>query len=142
MGNLAFIIAVVILSLILLVYVLKYYAHPLTYYADMDFSQVEAKKIQIPVGDIEIHACLYLPNYAKNSSGKLKSKLPLVLLNPGWGMAIDKTILKQWAVFIALNGPYACLTYDFRGLGKTPGKKIMTPQVADDIPTIIDFGLE
>jgi pimeloyl-ACP methyl ester carboxylesterase len=41
---------------------------------------------------------------------------------------------------MALAGPYAVLAYDFRGLGKSPGPKLMTPRILEDIPKVVDYG--
>lgn len=134
-------VAVIVLILLTIILLVKIFTCPLTYFAKMDLSQVAAKELWIPVGDIELHACLYLPKYALDENNQpIKNKLPLIFFNPGWGMEIDSSFLKQWAVYLALAGPYAVLAYDYRGLGKSPGKLLMTPKILDDIPKVIDFG--
>jgi len=130
-----------IVSLLFLIYLIKYLTRGITYFSAMDFSQVISREIKIPVGDIEIHACLYLPKYALDNDIQPNHRLPLIIFNPGWGQEIDLTMLKQYVVPIVLGGPYAVLTYDFRGQGKTPGDRLLTPKILEDIPKIIDFGL-
>ena len=120
----------------------KIIGYPFKYFAQMDLSQIHAKELKIPVGDIDLHACLYLPKYALNDKNEPVERLPLIFLNPGWGLEIDNPFLKQWAVPLALAGPYAVLAYDYRGVGKSPGPKLMTPAILKDIPKVIDYGAE
>jgi predicted acyl esterase len=131
-----------ILVVVVIVLIMKLILSPLGYFGSMDYSQISTKEIKIPVGDIVIHACLFLPKYALDENNVPTKKLPLIFFNPGWGMEIDSAMFKQWAAPLALAGPYAVLGYDFRGLGKTPGKLLMKPIILDDIPKIIDFGLK
>lgn len=141
MENIFLWISFIILSLLAITLLVIILIYPLIYFAKMDLSQIYAKELQIPVGDIELHACLYLPKYSLNGNNQpINTKLPLIFLNPGWGQKIDMTILKQWAAYLTLAGPYAVLTYDYRGLGKSPGKKLMTRKILEDIPKVIDFG--
>jgi predicted alpha/beta-fold hydrolase len=141
MENLFLWIIVILLFLLVIFLAIKIIIFPFTYFAKMDLSQIKAKELLIPVGDIELHACLYLPKYALNENNHPQNgKLPLIFLNPGWGQEIDTPMLKQWTIYLALTGPYAVLTFDYRGLGKSPGKKLMTPLILEDIPKVIDFG--
>jgi dipeptidyl aminopeptidase/acylaminoacyl peptidase len=140
MINLYFWIALFILLCLVIILFVRILTYPLSYFADMDLPQIHAKELQIPVGDIDLHACLYLPTYALNKKNEAIERLPLIFLNPGWGLEIDNPLLKQWAISLALAGPYAVLAYDFRGVGKSAGPKLMTPVILDDIPKVIDFG--
>jgi pimeloyl-ACP methyl ester carboxylesterase len=133
-------IAVAVLACLVVLLGVRILTYPLRYFAEMDVSQVHAEELQIPVGDIDLHACLYLPRYALNAEGEPAKRLPLIFLNPGWGLAIDNPLLKQWAIPLALAGPYAVLAYDYRGVGKSPGPKLMTPLILEDIPKAIDYG--
>ena len=133
-------IAVALLACLVVLLGLRILTYPLRYFAKMDLSQVHAEELQIPVGDIDLHACLYLPRYVLDAQDEPIQRLPLVFLNPGWGLAIDNPLLKQWAVPLALAGPYAVLAYDYRGVGKSPGPKLMTPLILEDIPKVIDYG--
>jgi pimeloyl-ACP methyl ester carboxylesterase len=129
-----------VLLCLVVVLVVRTLTAPLRYFSTMDLSQVRAQELEIPVGDIHLHACLYLPRYALTEKGEPLERLPLVFLNPGWGLEIDNTLLKQWAVPLALAGPYAVLAYEYRGLGKSPGPKLMTPRILEDVPKVIDYG--
>jgi hypothetical protein len=140
MPNLSFWLPIIFLSLLVIVLIVRLLTYPLSYFAQMDRTQILAKELRIPVGDIDLNACLYLPVYALNEKKETIKPLPLIFLNPGWGLAIDNPMLKQWAIPLALAGPYAVLAYDYRGVGKSAGPKLMTPKILDDIPKVIDFG--
>jgi pimeloyl-ACP methyl ester carboxylesterase len=140
MGGLYLWIACGLLLCLVVLLIARILTYPFTYFAQMDLSQVHARELQIPVGDIDLHACLYLPRYALDERDEPLERLPLIFLNPGWGLEIDNPFLKQWAVPLALAGPYAVLAYDYRGVGKSPGPKLMTPRILEDIPKVIDYG--
>lgn len=142
MGTLFLWIALSLLLCLVVVLSAKLITYPMRYFAPLDLSQVQAKKLRIPVGDIDLHGCLYMPKYALNERNQPDKPLPLIFLNPGWGLAIDDPFLKQWAVPLALAGPYAVLAYDYRGGGKSPGPKLMKPAILADIPRVIDYGSE
>jgi predicted acyl esterase len=140
MSNLYFWITLFILLSLVIFLIEKILTYPLNYFAQMDLTQICAKELQIPVGDIDLHACLYLPSYALNEKNESIDRLPLIFLNPGWGLEIDNPLIKQWAISLSLAGPYAVLAYDYRGVGKSVGPKLMTPVILDDIPKVIDYG--
>ena len=131
-----------ILLIVVIVLIVKLLLYPLGYFGSMDYTQIVSREMKIPVGDIDIHARLFLPKYILDETNMPIKKIPLIFFNPGWGMEIDSAMFRQWAVPLALAGPYAVLGYDFRGLGKTPGKLLMKPIILEDIPKIIDFGLK
>jgi pimeloyl-ACP methyl ester carboxylesterase len=132
--------AVVLLTGVAAALGVRLLTYPLRYFVGMDRSQVVAKDLRIPVGDIELNACLYLPKYALDERNEPRELLPLVFLNPGWRLAIRNPLLQQWAIPLALGGPYAVLAYDYRGVGRSPGPKLMTPRILEDIPKVIDYG--
>jgi pimeloyl-ACP methyl ester carboxylesterase len=142
MSVLFFWITVAALLCVIVVLAVRVLTCSFTYFSKMDLSQVLARELWIPVGDINLHACLYLPKYALNEKNEPVERLPLIFLNPGWGLEIDNPLLKQWAVSLALAGPYAVLAYDYRGDGKSPGPKLMTPRILEDIPKVIDYGAQ
>lgn len=130
-----------LITFLFVIVLVKSILNELNYFASMDFSQITSRHIEIPVGDIMIYACLYLPKYALDNDNQPIQRLPLIIFNPGWGQEIDLAMTKAFIVPLVLGGPYAVLAYDFRGMGKTPGKREMSPRVLADIPKIIDFAL-
>jgi pimeloyl-ACP methyl ester carboxylesterase len=132
----------------LLVLVLK---NTMLYFEGMDKTVVSATKLKIPVGDIELNARLIYPKYALDENSVPKKKLPLIFFNHGWGAGIDMPLTAQYVISLAIGGPYAVLMYDCRGLGKSPAgydekglklkKRTFTDKIFDDIPKVIEFGL-
>lgn len=112
---------------------------PFWYFSGMDRSQVQTKDLRIPAGDIDLNACLYLPKYALDEHGEPREQLPLIILHSGWLVAIKHTVLRQWAIPLALGGPFAVLVYDYRGVGESPGPRLMRPEILEDVPTVIDY---
>ena len=129
-----------VLLLIILVLLVKYLKTALSYFSKMDMSSVVMKPLKIPSKEVQMNAKLILPKIALDSNGQLKSKLPLIFLNHGWNMNIDMPMLMQFAIPLAIGGPYAILVYECRGHGKTPGIKELKPELFDDIPNVISFG--
>lgn len=78
MINLYFWIALLILLCLVIILFVRILTYPLSYFADMDLTQIHAKELQIPVGDIDLHACLYLPTYALNKKNEAIERLPLI----------------------------------------------------------------
>ncbi len=128
------------LSIIILVLLVKYLITAFSYFSKMDMSSVIMKPLKIPSKEIELNAKLILPKIALDESKQLKLKIPLIFLNHGWNMNIDMKMLMQYAIPLAIGGPYAILVYECRGHGKTPGKKALGPAIFDDIPNVISFG--
>ena len=127
----------------ILFFAIKWMLLKVLYFSKMDLSQILTKRFKIPVGDIELNAKLVLPKYALDEKDMPKleyGKLPLIIMNHGWGMNIDLIMLMQLVAAIAIGGPYAVLAFDVRGFGKSPGKKVINPKTYADIPKVIDFG--
>ncbi len=127
----------------IMIFSIKWILLKVFYFSNMDLSQIQTKRYQIPVGDIELNAKLVLPKYALDEKDMPKSeygKLPLIIMNHGWGMNIDLIMLMEYLAAIAIGGPYAVLAFDVRGFGKSPGKKVINPKTYEDIPKVINFG--
>jgi pimeloyl-ACP methyl ester carboxylesterase len=133
-------LAILIFSIITIALLIKLLLFPMTYFGQMDYEQVYTRDVKIPVGEFELNGRLYLPKYVLNDQNLPKEKLPLIFLNHGWSMSLSMTFLTQNAVAIALGGPFACLVYECRGHGKSPGEKKLTQEIFDDIPRVFDFG--
>ncbi|MHA1312710.1 MAG: alpha/beta hydrolase [Candidatus Helarchaeota archaeon] len=129
---------ILIIALIYLFF--KYLRVKLTYFVRMDTSNVYIRDLKIPAGDIEINAKLFFPKFVLNEQDQPRTKLPLIFLNHGWSMNIRMKVFQQWAISLAIGGPFACLIYDCRGHGNTPGKKRLNAKMFNDIPKIFDFG--
>jgi len=141
--QLGFWIIFFIMLAFILFFAIKWFSLKIFYFSNMDLSQILTKRFKIPVGDIELNAKLVLPKYALDEKDMPKSeygKLPLIIMNHGWGMNIDMIMLMEYVAAIAIGGPYAVLAFDVRGFGKSPGKKVINPKTYDDIPKVIDFG--
>jgi dienelactone hydrolase len=93
--------------------------------------------LKIPVGDIELAGYLLFPKYVLDENNNPKLKIPLIIINHGWGSS--SKIMNPYACAISLGGPYACLLYDMRGFGKSPGKKGVNSKVFDDVIKVIDY---
>ena len=137
-------IVVICIIVVLIMLILK---NTLFYFESMDKSVVNATKLKIPVGDIELNARIIYPKYACDENGVPKKKLPLIFFNHGWGGGINLPFTSQYVYSLAVGGPYAVLMYDCRGHGKSPrgkkdGKKGKMEMIFDDAPKIIDFGLQ
>jgi len=133
-------IIIATLGVVILILLVKYLKTSLFYFSKMDISSVAMKPLKIPSGDIEMNAKLILPKYMLDENDTLKSKLPLIFLNHGWNQNIDMMMLLEYALPLAIGGPYAVLVYECRGHGKTPGKKILNSKIFDDLPNVFDFG--
>ncbi len=128
-------------ALILLLLVKYAKTSPPMFFSKMDWSQVLLKDVKIPGVDITLNGKLVLPKFALDENGKPLKKLPLIFLNHGWHMSMKMTYLMQWALPLALGGPYAVLVYECRGHGKSPGKLRFDEKIVGDLPKIFDFGL-
>jgi dipeptidyl aminopeptidase/acylaminoacyl peptidase len=140
MDDLTFWIVAGILGILVLVFLGKYVRTSMFYFAGMDFSQATLQKMKIPVGDIELQGYLYLPKFALGEDGNPREKLPFIIYMQGWGGNGEQVFFKEIMVALAVGGPYAVLTADTRGFGKSPGKKQLSPQLFEDAAKIIDFG--
>ncbi len=129
-----------VLLVIILYLLIQYLRTKMFYFSKMDLSSVVMKPVKIPSGDIELNGKLILPKIVLDDKNQLISKLPLIFLNHGWSQNVDMMMLMEYAVPLAIGGPYAILVYDCRGHGKTPGKKKLNSEIFDDIPKVIDFG--
>ncbi|MFX0102447.1 MAG: alpha/beta hydrolase family protein [Candidatus Hodarchaeota archaeon] len=133
-------IIIVVLIVIIAILVLAALKSKFLYFSGIDASLVVTRKVNIPVGDIELNAKLILPKFTTNEQGDPIEPLPLVFFNPGWGMSIDMILILQYACPLAIGGPYAVLTYDCRGEGKSPGMRKLDDSMLDDFPRIFEFG--
>lgn len=140
MESIIYWIIIAALGVIALILLVKFLKTSMSYFSKMDISSVAMKPLKIPSGDIEMNAKLILPKYMLDENDKIKSKLPLIFLNHGWNQNIDQMMLLEWAIPLAIGGPYAVLVYECRGHGKTPGKKIFNSEIFDDLPNVFDFG--
>ena len=132
---------VIIILLVLVVYfAIKFLKTKLFYFSKMDSSQVFTKDVKIPIGDIELSGKLIFPKFVLDENNRPKEKLPLIFFNHGWSAGIDISMTWAPAYAIAIGGPYAVLLYDCRGHGNSPGKRIFSEQIFDDIPEVFDFG--
>nr|MDO8114192.1 alpha/beta fold hydrolase [Candidatus Sigynarchaeota archaeon] len=131
---------IVALSVVAAIFAILFVKNKVMYFSRMDMSGVVTRSIEIPARDITLHGKLILPRFVLTPEGKSKEKLPLIFVNHGWGASCDVIYTMENAVALAVGGPYAVLAYDCRGFGKSPGKRALTEQLFDDIPSIIDFG--
>lgn len=129
-----------VMLVIILYYFMKYLKTKMFYFSKMDISSVVMKPVKIPSEGIELNGKLVLPKFSLDENNRLITKLPLIFLNHGWNMNIEMMMLMQWAISLAIGGPYAVLVYECRGHGETPGKKMLNSKIFDDIPNVISFG--
>ena len=140
MDDLTFWIVAGILGILALVFFGKYIKTSMFYFAGMDFDQAVKKTLKIPVGDVDLQGYLYLPKFSLAEDGKPTEKLPLIIYCQGWGGHGEQVFFKEIMVALAVGGPYAVLTADTRGFGKSPGKKVLGVQLLEDAAKVIDFG--
>ncbi len=138
--NIYFWIIFGIMLAIIIMLAIKLVLTSMFYFSKMEFSQALIKKVKIPSADIEMNARIILPKDVLDENNQPSTKLPLIFFNPGWMMDVENKMLWQYAVALALGGPYAVLLYECRGHGKTPGKRILGSKILEDIPRIIDYG--
>ena len=141
--QLGFWIIFFIMLAFVLFFAIKWFMLKMFYFSNMDMSQIIIKRVKIPVGDIKLNAKIVLPKYALDENSRPRpeyGKLPLIIVNHGWGMNIDLIMLMQYVAAIALGGPYVVLAFDVRGFGKSPGKAVVSPKLFADVPKVIDFG--
>ncbi len=130
-------ILVGVLATITLIFLVKYLITSMLYFTPMDFDQVTARRVKVPVGDAELDGKLLLP---KNVEAK---NLPLIISMNGFGEHADMVLMMQYSAAFAVSGPYAVLNVTTRGFGKSPGKKhLLTQQIWDDVPKVIDFAVQ
>ncbi|MHA1682762.1 MAG: alpha/beta hydrolase family protein [Promethearchaeota archaeon] len=141
MGSLLLWISAISLLFIVFILVFTNLKSAFLYFSGMDVTNLLVENVSIPLGDIHVRGKIIRPRFALDEGGKVKEQLPLIFLNPGWGMGVDSIMFLQWAFALAMGGPYAILAYDCRGFGKGTGKKKLDEKILDDMPAIFEFGL-
>jgi pimeloyl-ACP methyl ester carboxylesterase len=111
------------------------------YFEHIDKTQIIEKQLKVPGNGVELNAKVVFPRFALNAQGRTREKLPIIIFNHGWGAPIDHPATMQYAVALAVGGPYAVLLHDCRGFGKSPGKRKLDEAMFDDIPRVIDFAM-
>ena len=132
-----------ILLILCVVFLLLFLKTKYLYFSNLDTSQIEIENFKISVAEnINLNAYLILPKYAvpKNNEKNDYQKIPLIILNHGWGM--NATMMLYWAIGLSLGGPYACFLYEVRGHGKSQGKKKLSEELMNDVHKVIDYVFE